>query len=108
MCSQNVSSVSVCEGDNIETGSKVDEKGEIINNETVDILIVITGDCKNLIGEKVRICSQCKKIMTDGYCIEGGIEYYCSDECLYKNITKEEYLELFDNGEGDTYWTIWE
>lgn len=46
--------------------------------------------------------------MVAGYCIEGGSAYYCSDECLHANLTEKEYLELYDNGEGDSYYTEWE
>ena len=55
-----------------------------------------------------RICSHCGKPMRAGYCIEGGSEYYCSDECLHEHYTEEEYLEMYDGGEGDSYWTEWE
>lgn len=55
-----------------------------------------------------RICSECGKVMTQGYCIENGLAYYCSDECLLKNMKMESYLELYDDGNGDTYWTEWE
>ena len=54
----------------------------------------------------MRICSECKKKMTVGYCIYDGLEYYCSGECLHKHYTKEEYLEMYD--EGNSYWTEWE
>ena len=30
------------------------------------------------------------------------------DYILHKNITEEEYLKLYDNGNGDSYWTEWE
>lgn len=56
----------------------------------------------------MRICSECKKKMNDGYCIDGGLEYYCSDECLHKHYTEEEYLDMYDDGNGDSYWTEWE
>lgn len=59
-------------------------------------------------SKNYRTCNECGKEMTEGYCIENGIEYYCSDECLHKNITEEEYLKLYDNGNGDSYWTEWE
>ena len=55
-----------------------------------------------------RRCSECGELMTEGYCIENGMAYYCSEKCLHKNMTEEEYLELYDDGEGDTYWTEWE
>jgi hypothetical protein len=54
-----------------------------------------------------RICSECGREMIEGYCIENGLEYYCSDECLHKNMTQEEYLELYNDGEGDSYYTEW-
>ena len=54
----------------------------------------------------MRICSECKKKMIEGYCIYDGLEYYCSDECLHKHYTEEEYLEMYD--EDNSYWTEWE
>lgn len=56
---------------------------------------------------EIRQCSDCKKIMIQGYCIEGGEAYYCDDDCLYRNLTEEEFDELYDYGEGDSYWTEW-
>ncbi len=55
-----------------------------------------------------RKCNECGKTMYEGFCIENGLEYYCSEKCLYKNYTKEEYLELYDNGNGDSYYTEWD
>ena len=55
-----------------------------------------------------RTCSHCGNGMYEGYCIDAGLEYYCSDECLHKHYTEEEYLELYDDGNGDSYWTEWE
>ena len=57
--------------------------------------------------EHIRVCSECGKPMYEGYCIENGAEYYCSDECLHKNMTEEEYERLYDDGRGDSYWTSW-
>ena len=56
----------------------------------------------------MRKCSHCGKQMTQGYLIHDGNEYYCSDECLHKHYTEEEYLNLYDDGNGDSYWTEWE
>lgn len=56
----------------------------------------------------VRKCSQCGKEMNEGYCIHDVEVYYCSDECLEQNMTHEEFLELYANGEGDSYYTEWE
>lgn len=55
-----------------------------------------------------RICSECNKPMDKGYCIDNGLEYYCSDECLRKHYTNEEYNEMYDDGNGDSYYTEWE
>lgn len=57
--------------------------------------------------DMTRVCSECGNVMSKGYCIENGAEYYCSDECLHKNYTDEEYNELYDDGMGDSYWTEW-
>jgi hypothetical protein len=46
--------------------------------------------------------------MNEGYCINGGVSYYCSDDCLHKHITLAEYKEQYADGEGDSYWTEWE
>lgn len=54
-----------------------------------------------------RICSHCGEVMHQGYCIEQGLEYYCSDSCLYQHYTKEEFDEMYNDGEGDTFYTEW-
>lgn len=56
----------------------------------------------------MRICTACGKGMVSGYCIEMGEAYYCSDACLEKEMTREEFLELYNEGNGDSYWTTWE
>ena len=58
--------------------------------------------------EFARTCTACGKGMNEGYCIGDGMEYYCSDACLYLHMTPAEYLKLYDDGEGDSYWTAWE
>jgi len=54
-----------------------------------------------------RECTACGKGMNEGYIIGDGMEYYCSDACLYLHMTPAEYLELHADGEGDSYWTTW-
>lgn len=54
-----------------------------------------------------RICNICGKAMTEGYCVEGGLEYYCSDECLHKVYSPEEWDEMYTD-DGDSYWTEWD
>lgn len=58
--------------------------------------------------DDLRVCSDCGKIMNEGFCIENGLEYYCSDECLHKHYTEDEYLKMYDDGNGDSYYTEWE
>lgn len=55
-----------------------------------------------------RQCTQCGSGMNDGYVIGGGGEYYCTDECLHKNVTPEEWEELTEDEDSDCYWTEWE
>ena len=55
----------------------------------------------------MRLCSECGKPMKEGYTIDNGLEYYCSDECLHKNYTEEQWKEMY-NDDGDNYWTEWE
>lgn len=58
--------------------------------------------------EHTRVCSICDKRFSEGYIYEDEYKYYCSNECLHKDYTEEEYLELYDNGNGTFYWTSWE
>jgi len=55
-----------------------------------------------------RVCSHCGDEMYAGYCIDEGRFYYCCDDCLHANMTQEEYLDLYDDGNGDSYWTEWD
>lgn len=57
--------------------------------------------------EHIRVCSQCGKPMYEGYCIEDGAEYYCSDDCLHQNLSEHQYQKLYDEGRGNSYWTSW-
>lgn len=54
-----------------------------------------------------RTCTKCKEGMWDGYCIDGGAAYYCSDKCLHTVFTAEEWEEYYDE-DGDSYYTEWE
>ena len=53
-----------------------------------------------------RICEECGKPMIEGYVVN-GCDTYCSDDCLHKHLSEEEYKALYNDGEGDTYWTNW-
>ena len=52
-----------------------------------------------------RICSECGEPMKQGYCIDGGSEYYCSDDCLHKHYTPEEREEMYNDGNSESYRT---
>lgn len=65
-------------------------------------------DYDEVAGKEIRTCDECGSEMVEGYCISGGEEYYCSDECLHKNYTQQQYLDLYDEGYGDSYYTEWE
>lgn len=56
----------------------------------------------------MRTCSHCGKRMIQGYLIHDGDEYYCSDECLHKHYSPSEWLDMYDDDNGDSYWTEWE
>jgi hypothetical protein len=55
-----------------------------------------------------RQCTECAMPMSEGYLIGGGEAYYCGDECLHKNMSPEEWEELYDNGNSDSMFTTWE
>ena len=55
----------------------------------------------------MRICDVCKERMQEGFVINSGEEYYCSEDCLHTEYTEEEYMEMYDEGNGDSYWTDW-
>lgn len=53
-----------------------------------------------------RICDECGKPMIEGYLVD-GCDTYCSDDCLHQHLTDEEYQALYNDCDGDTYWTNW-
>lgn len=56
----------------------------------------------------MRTCNICGKEMAEGFCVDNGAEYYCSTGCLLCAYTEEEWAEMYDDGNGDSYWTEWE
>jgi len=72
------------------------------DDEAAAVLDEITRDNER------RRCEACNKEILEGYCIDGGEEYYCSDDCLHTKYTDKEFQEMYDDGNGDSYWTEWE
>lgn len=52
-----------------------------------------------------RTCTACGAPMREGYCVDDGAEYYCSDTCLHENYLSFEWERMHEEGEG--YWTTW-
>ena len=54
-----------------------------------------------------RHCYECgTENMASGYVIRDGEEYYCSEECLRCNYSKNAYEEM--HKDGMAYWTQWD
>ena len=52
-----------------------------------------------------RYCDNCGKEMEDGYCVDSGLEYYCSENCLRNNYMDIDIDTMYENEE--LYWTEW-
>ena len=53
-----------------------------------------------------RVCENCEKAMSAGFCIDDGLAYYCSEKCLFTDYTEEGYQYMYERGEA--YYTEWE
>ena len=51
----------------------------------------------NIYKDYIRQCDWCRNLMTEGHFIDECYEYYCSDECLDKSLTKEEKEQLYED-----------
>lgn len=71
---------------------------EIYNEDEIDLYITN--------ADSFRICDTCGNIMDKGWLFEEVCERYCSDECLYKEVTREEMKEYIKND--IAYYTEWE
>lgn len=69
--------------------------------------ILIRAHEKGTSDDSYRICDICGDIMDQGYCVDNGMEYYCSEKCLHTVMTDEEWYELSDGDNSDSYWTHW-
>ena len=55
---------------------------------------------------EMRTCTRCGTPILEGFCINDGLEYYCSEDCLYSTYSRQEYKAL--NERDEAYWTTWE
>jgi hypothetical protein len=62
-------------------------------------------------------CDNCGAGMNEGYVIEGANECYCSDKCLHKNVSPDDFQKYYignidddddDIGDIQIYWTDWQ
>lgn len=53
-----------------------------------------------------RRCSECGKLMREGYCVDMGVAYYCSEDCLHSDFTDEEWAEECESND-QSYYTEW-
>jgi hypothetical protein len=54
-----------------------------------------------------RVCSHCGKGMNSGFMVDNGEQYFCSEPCLHTEYTAKEWLELYDDGQSESFWTEW-
>ena len=99
-------------------------KGTDNHFDRIGLLISLVEDINNMKGKistdkidtiiedleendmEVRICSECGNLMIDGYVFDGGMQYYCDDNCLHKVFTDKEWGEECEYNE-NSYWTEW-
>jgi len=46
--------------------------------------------------------------MDEGYVIDGGTNYYCSDDCLHTEYTDKEWNVECKENPRYSYWTQWD
>lgn len=55
--------------------------------------------------QATRECHECGKVMTSGFvadCVP-----YCTEACLHKHFTPEEWADLYEEEPDLYYWTDW-
>lgn len=55
-----------------------------------------------------RTCDACGAVMKYyGFVVENGYSHYCCEECLHKHYTEAEWVDMYDDGYGDSHWAEW-
>ena len=62
---------------------------------------------KNLTGY-ARKCNECSSGMDEGFVIENGEEHYCTNHCLNKHYSTDEWNKMAEGDDADSYWTDWD
>lgn len=51
-----------------------------------------------------RLCKKCgKELVASGFVFHEGEYYYCSEKCMFQDMTEQEYIDLYEAGAA--YWT---
>jgi hypothetical protein len=65
--------------------------------------------------KEIRTCDECHSAMSSGFVVDDGEKYYCTDKCLHKHYTAEQWAEMTEDINpqdkafgGGNYWTEWE
>ena len=61
-------------------------------------------EVRDVVHRKCHICGEVN--FQQGFVVEDGLYYYCSEECLHHDFTDEEWEKAYDEDWG--YWTQWE
>ncbi len=58
---------------------------------------------------EIQVCDECGNYMLKGFCVYGGEEHYCKEDCLHKHYTEAEWKGMTDDidKDRDCYWTTY-
>jgi hypothetical protein len=80
------------------------EEAETAKNGLADDVCGHILEVNEIVNRKCKICGEVN--FQQGYVIEDGLYYYCSDECLHHDFTNEEFEKAYE--EDWAYYTEWE
>ena len=80
------------------------ENAERMNNGVADDCYGNVLEVKDVIYRQCKICGEIN--FEQGFVVEDGLYYYCSEECLHHDFTDDEWEKAYNEDWG--YWTQWE
>lgn len=80
--------------------------GACNENTSEDVIAEYFVDYWRDASKTCRRCSECGKLMREGYCVDMGKAYYCSQECLHIHFTDEEWENECRHND-QSYYTEW-